>query len=148
MIDTSAYVPDLTHGQYLLLLRHVHAEDARLEGQCGTEDDERLTALKILMHDYSEYQAENERLRAEVTRLDAEFGKANARWHDERRSAAQAAVERDQARGMLRYCYKRWPAPIFWQAAADIGSPYEALPDWLTDETDMVGHGAVDGNAA
>lgn len=34
----------------------------------------------------------------DIEAADAEFGKANARWHDERRCAAKAEIERDQAR--------------------------------------------------
>lgn len=51
---------------------------------------------------------------AEVGRLDAEFGKVNARWHDERRLAAKAEVERDQARETLaavRALVVKWGGP-------------------------------------
>lgn len=50
---------------------------------------------------------------------------------------ARLQDERDQARAMARYAYARWPAPIFWQAAAEIDDPYTQLPDWLTDEKDV-----------
>lgn len=42
------------------------------------------------------------RLLAEVDRLAAEFGKANARWHDERRLCAAAEAERDDLRAQLQ----------------------------------------------
>jgi hypothetical protein len=51
---------------------------------------------------------------AEVVRLDAEFGKASARWHDERRLAAKAEVERDRARETLaavRALVAKWGGP-------------------------------------
>jgi hypothetical protein len=45
---------------------------------------------------------------------DAEFGKANARWHGERRCAAKAEIERDQARetvNAVRALVVKWGGP-------------------------------------
>jgi hypothetical protein len=78
-------------------------------------------------------------LRAEVERLTRGLGEARgelARRELQRDNAHKARItaeqERDEARQLARYAYTRWPAPIFWQAAAKIESPYDALAAWLT----------------
>lgn len=78
---------------------------------------------------FAEVRADRDRLAARVTELEGEL----AQREDDVPARITAEMERDDARAMLRYCYKRWPSPIFWQAAAQIDNPYTALPEWLTE---------------
>jgi hypothetical protein len=68
-------------------------------------------------------------LEIRIAELEAEL----AEREDDVPARIAAEMARDEARQYARYAYKQWPDPIFWRAAAEI-SPFQPLPEWLTDE--------------
>lgn len=113
---------DAAAGSYALRAETAEAERDRLAARVAELEGERE-------HFRSQLNDDMDR----ETKLVVERAEAAIAIDDLSAEVVRLARELAEARGMARYAYQRWPAPIFWHAAARRDSPYTALPDWLTE---------------